>query len=199
MRRRSPAVVAVFAGSLLLAACNDDGRALAPAPTVPVSPLTTPPSTEGTAPAVIGLTLTSTNFVDGDVLDPTFTCDGLDVSPGLLISAPPEGTAELAIAMVDLDADRYVHWVLAGLTPATNQLQQGVVPPGAVAARGETGVAGWVGPCPPEGDPLHTYEFTVYALPAPSGISDETAGADAIARFEQSAIATDTLLAFYGR
>jgi Raf kinase inhibitor-like YbhB/YbcL family protein len=36
-----------------------------------------------------------------------------------------------------------------------------------VQGANDTGELGYVGPCPPEGDPQHTYLFSLYALEAP--------------------------------
>lgn len=189
----------------VVAACNDDGRALAPAPTVPASPLTTAPPTVGPAESSIGgpdvgvqFDLSSPDFADGDVLDPTFTCDGLNVSPELHISGTPVAAAELAIAVIDVDGASGVRWIITGLAPTTTVIPRGVTPPGAVTAQGSNGVIGWDGPCPPPADPLHTYQFTVYALPEPLGLAEGTEGTQALSLLESAAIERDTLVAFYG-
>lgn len=203
--RRHALAVTLLTGALVLAACNDDGRTLAPAPTVPVSPLTVPPDSSvpltpapGGPEVGIGFALTSPDFVDGDVLDPTFTCDGLNVSPSLQISGTPVGAAELALSVVDVDGNGGIRWLVTGLAPTTTSFERGVTPPGAISARTSSGVVGWDGPCPPPSDPLHTYHFTAYALPEPLGVADGTDAADVLALLEDAAIARDTLVVFYG-
>ena len=38
------------------------------------------------------------------------------------------------------------------------------------SGKNSTGHTGWTPPCPPEGDKPHRYEFSLYALPKPSGL-----------------------------
>lgn len=190
---RATLVVASIALALGVAACNDDGRTLAPASSLP--PIT-PPAT-ATTDRVADLTLTSPVFEDGAPLDPDFTCDGLDVPPPLIVSGVPQGTAELAIVMRDLDADGYVHWVVAGIPSVTRRIETGVLPPGAVVAENDAGIAGWSGPCPPPGDPQHRYEFTVYATAEPIGLVADQPADQAVATIEAAAVASDSIVAVY--
>lgn len=186
------------AGLLLLAACNDDGRTLAPAPPVPVERATTTTApTVSTPTAEVGLLLTSPAFTEGGLLDPAFTCDGVDVPPPLEISGIPAGAAELAIVVTDRE-DGAVHWVISGLSPTVTRIESGVVPPNAVTARTDDGVEGWQGPCPPAGDQPHAYEFVVYAAAEPIGLTRGLEGRRAIGVIEEAAIASDVLVAFYG-
>ncbi len=194
----------VLACASLLAACNDDGRTLAPAPEVPIAPETTtsaPPPEAGftTDDPTVGLNLSSPAFEPGSALGVDFTCDGLDIPPPLVIAGTPAGAAELAITMVDRSADGYVHWVISGLSPTTTQIEAGVVPPEAVTARTDGGIDGWEGPCPPAGDPPHEYVFSVYAMAEPIGLATDVDGRDAIALIEQAAISSTLLVGTYAR
>ena len=92
----------VVAGALALTACGDDGRTLTPAPEVPIAPVTTTtaPSPEAgftTDDPAIGLNLSSPAFAGGELLDPDFTCDGLNVPPPLVFAGTPDNAAELAL------------------------------------------------------------------------------------------------------
>lgn len=201
LRRNLPIVLAV--GALALAACNDDGRTLAPAPTVPISPLTTaPPTSEPTvvAPPEVGqpIDISSPDVAEGEVLDATFTCDGLNVSPELTITGTPLAAAELGIVVLDADGDGGIRWAITGIDPTTVVIERGVTPRGAVTAEGSTGIVGWDGPCPPPGDPLRTYHFTVFAVPEPLGLAEGGDAQQALAALESAAIARDTLVVFYG-
>ncbi len=210
--------LAVFAAlatlPMLVAACNDDGRTLDPAPTVPISQATTTtigpttPEVGGNAdsaviePAIIdpaAITLSSPAFADGGLIDSTFTCDGLDVPPPLTIAGVPDGVAELAIVVTDRDADGYVHWVLAGLAPDTRTLEPGLIPTGTVSALTDSGVDGWEGPCPPADDAAHTYDFVVHAMREPIGLAAGLTGRDAIALIEDASDASDLFVATYLR
>ena len=188
-------MTAIAGAALVLAACNDDGRTLAPAPTVPVSQLTT--TTAGPPTSVSGLTLESPAFDEGGFIDPSSTCHGVNVPPTLVISGVPPGTAELAVTVTDVDADGFVHWVLTGLDPGITRLEAGLIPPDAQAARTDSGVESWDGPCPPAGDDPHAYHFAVHALPEPLGLAPGTTGREAIGLIEQAAIESDTLIGFY--
>lgn len=180
--------------ALVLTACNDDGRTLAPAPTVPVSQATTT-----TAPGAVQLTLSSAAFDDGGFLDPAFTCDGVDVSPPLEVTGVPAGTVELALVMVDTTVDRRVHWVLSGIPASVTKIESGLIPPEARSARGDGGVEGWEGPCPPRGDQPHAYEFVVHALAEPSGLAPGVDGRRAVELLEQASVGSDSLVGFYER
>ena len=192
-------LVTIVAGLILLAACNDDGRTLAPAPPVPAQQATTSSAPSASVPAEqLGLVLTSPAFVEGGLLDPAFTCDGVDVPPPLEITGVPAAAAELAIVVTDRDAEGFVHWVIAGLSPTITRIESGVLPPAAVTARSDGGVQGWEGPCPPAGDEPHAYEFVVYATAEPIGLTSDLDGRQAIDIIEGAAIGSDVLVGFYG-
>lgn len=192
-------VLLAVAALLGLSGCNDDGRTLAPAPTVADERPTTSTSTPATAPEPAGLSLTSPAFADGDPLDPTFTCDGVDIPPELVFQGVPPTTAELAIVVTDRDADGYVHWVLTGLDPSLRRLDAGVIPPEAVAAETDGGVVGWQGPCPPPGDGPHTYEFALHALAEPVGLAPGTDGRRAVELVAEASMTSAVLLGTYER
>ena len=107
-------------------------------------------------------------WLDGAPIDARYTCDGLDVAPALSWAVVPEGTVEIAIAMVDdsavSDGQPFVHWAIAGLAPDEIALVEGDVPPTAVQAINFFGDIGYGGPCPPPGDDAHVYRLTAYAL-----------------------------------
>ena len=130
---------------------------------------------------------------DGDVIDPRFTCDGLNVAPALSWSAAPAGTLEIAITMVDLDAPQFTHWVIAGLEPTTIALDEDTVPIGAYEALNGVGDVGYTGPCPPAGT-THDYVVSVHYLGAATGLDDGSSAADLITAIEaaETAIADVT-------
>jgi len=104
-------------------------------------------------------------WAQGEAIDPNYTCDGDDnVSPPLTWSIPPEGTVEIAVSMIDQDADGFIHWVMAGIDPSVTSLEEAEVPEGAIVGRNSIGAAGYYGPCPPEGSGTHRYVFTVHYL-----------------------------------
>jgi len=118
------------------------------------------------------LALTSAAFQEGGDIPGRHTCDGLDLSPPLSWSAPPDGIQSLALICDDPDAPvgTWVHWLLYDLPPDTTALAEGI-PAGEEPAgggrqgRNSWGNVGYGGPCPPPG-PAHRYFFTLYALDA---------------------------------
>jgi Raf kinase inhibitor-like YbhB/YbcL family protein len=189
----------LVAVALLVAGCASDGRTLrAPPPgaSAPAVPRTTTP---GQSTAVAPIALTSTEFEPGGPIPLDYTCDGAGTSPPLAWGAVPEGTSELALTVIDTDANGFVHWVLAGLDPTVQALATGVVPDGAIQAKNGKGTAGWTGPCPPKQAGPHHYVFTLYALTAASGVTTEMNGTEAIAAISKVPGLTATLIGAYTR
>jgi Raf kinase inhibitor-like YbhB/YbcL family protein len=119
------------------------------------------------------LTLTSSAFAHNTPLPLKYTCDGDNISPPLQWSDVPEGTAELVLLFEDADAPggTLVQWVVFGLNPDLEGLDEGKVPAGAVGGKNDYGRIDWAGPCPPIGK-AHRFIFTLLALSAPSGLSE---------------------------
>ncbi len=205
------AIVAAVAGS----ACNDDGRTLRPArpdqtdsvSTLAVAttgdvaaPLTVPP----TLPATVAPTLAPATFTvtapwgEGGAIPTRHTCDGEDVAPALRWGPVPAGTQEIAVAMTDLDAPGYVHWVMAGLDPMATDLVQGEVPEFAVVGVNGMGRTDYSGPCPPAGE-THRYRVTVYLLAQRTELGDGASGTDLLASIEGSAYVTASVTGVYTR
>lgn len=194
--------------SVLLAACASDGRTLreptpgATAPPVPRSSTTTPgqvANPAGTA-STTGFTITSPAFAPGAAIPVVHTCDGNNVSPPLAWGSVPTGTVELALTVVDPDANAsgFIHWAMAGMDPSVQAISEGSVPDGVAQAKNDANTVGWTGPCPPKGPPHH-YIFTLYALTAPSGLTDGVAGSSAITTITQLKSAAATLVGTYQR
>jgi hypothetical protein len=93
----------------------------------------------------------------------------------------PQGTKQLAITVVDPDAQNFVHWAVVGIDPDVTSIEEGAVPRGAVVAQNQFGQSGWAGPQPPAGEP-HTYVFTLYALSGDPGVDATTPGPTAVGR-----------------
>jgi len=74
--------------------------------------------------------LRSGAFVNGGSIPSRYTCDGKDVSPPLEWGDPPEGTRNLALVCVDLDAPGgiSVHWVLYRIPVHARGLPEVVLP-----------------------------------------------------------------------
>jgi len=129
-------------------------------------------------------TVKSNSFKDGDYLgqahilsaDFGFGCAGGNQSPQLSWSGAPEGTKSFAITCFDPDAPTgsgFWHWVVVNIPPGVTELALDAgnakapkLPAGALQTRNDVGTAGYIGPCPPEGDHPHRYLFTVFAVGA---------------------------------
>lgn len=148
------------------------------------------------SPTSVTPQLTS-SFTDNGPLDPRFTCDGENISPALGWTAPPTGTVEVAITMIDLDAPGFVHWALAGIDPLSTALGEGKVPEFAIEGLNGAGKPGYTGPCPPSGE--HRYQFTVHFLAQQTELGDGSLGADLIAAIDGASFAFARLTAIYSR
>lgn len=201
------------AAAVAVTACSHDGRTLRPAgPNQTASIITTPSSTAATAAVKPGSQGGSssvrsgvtggsgmsivTPWADGAAIDTQYTCRGADTSPAISWSGVPTTAKEVAIAFTDLDADDFVHWVIAGLPPAAIGLAANTVPQTAVQANNGFNEASYSGPCPP--DHQHTYLMTLYALGQPSGITTGMDGKTAIARLEATQIASTAISGVFG-
>jgi phosphatidylethanolamine-binding protein (PEBP) family uncharacterized protein len=89
-----------------------------------------------------------------------------------------------------------VHWVVGGIDPSLDALEAGRLPSGTVETLNSFNEAAWSGPAPPAGT-RHTYVFTLYALPEPSGLTAEMSGQDAIDMLAAKATTTAQLLGEY--
>ena len=124
-------------------------------------------------------TLTSSDFTDGGVISPQFTCDKDGQSPPLHWENVPEHVKSYALAATDPDAPGgvYTHWIVYNMPDNTRDLAAGAnTKPdlGIKAAQGvnSAGKAGWTPPCPPSGE--HHYVFRVYALDTEITLSGAT-------------------------
>lgn len=193
-----PAVLALAAG----ACSTQDGRSLPPPrPDQTTTTSTEPPTLDGDSTgqgAVEVFSLLSEAIPGGGEIPAEHTCDGADTSPPLAWASTPPA-AELALIVRDPDADGFVHWLVTGIDPLVQGVAAGGVPEGATEHDNDFDVAGWRGPCPPEGE-AHTYELALYALPEPLPASDPTLTSDAlVAQIEGSASAVAVLTGTYER
>jgi Raf kinase inhibitor-like YbhB/YbcL family protein len=142
-------------------------------------------------------------WLDGGDIDPRYTCDGFDVAPALSWGAVPDGTVEIAIALVDdsavSDGRPFVHWVIGGLDPAEIALVEGDAPPGALQALNFFGDVGYGGPCPPPGDDAHLYRLTAYALNQQLEVADGDLATEFLDTIAMLTIASTDVTGFYRR
>lgn len=106
--------------------------------------------------------LKSPAFQNGKLIPNKYTCDGKNISPGLVILDVPKETKSLALITDDPDAPRgtFLHWTLWGISPKTTEIKEGEAP--GIQGKNDFGKTSYGGPCPPSG--MHRYVFRVYAL-----------------------------------
>jgi Raf kinase inhibitor-like YbhB/YbcL family protein len=125
------------------------------------------------------LTLTSPDIEPGarisdEQVASIMGCPGKNISPALSWSGAPEGTKSFALSVYDPDAPTgsgFWHWVVFDIPVATTSLPKNagdpkanLMPAGAVTVHDDAGIAGYLGPCPPKGDPPHHYNFQIFAV-----------------------------------
>lgn len=110
--------------------------------------------------------VTSSAFAPGSAIPVQYTGEGADRSPPLAWSAPPAGTAELALICDDPDAptpEPWVHWVAYGIPADSRGMAEGASS-GSIQGKNSWGKLGYGGPMPPKGHGVHHYHFQLYAL-----------------------------------
>jgi Raf kinase inhibitor-like YbhB/YbcL family protein len=197
-------VAALVLTGLVASACGTSGRVMRPPPPGATAPTTaTTPTTAGAALNTIAPTaslfvLSSSSFTPGATLPKTYSCDGAGLSPPLEWSNVPAGTVELVLVISDPDAKDFVQWMVAGLKPTSTGIASGAKPAGAVVLANSNGTHAYSPPCPPAGQ-THSYEFTLYPLKVPSGLTADSNTGVAIARLDAEKLFPAVLTADYTR
>ena len=158
---------------------------------IDTAPTTLPASDVDDATPPAGLNV-STPFVDGSTIELRYTCDGSNAAPPISWTGIPEGTQEIAIALVDetdiTNGRPFINWVMTGIDPETAGIDENEVPPGAVQALNFFGDVGYTGPCP---DPAFSSDFTlsVFAIEQQLEFVDGTPAAQMLDLLEPLALA----------
>jgi Raf kinase inhibitor-like YbhB/YbcL family protein len=169
----------------------------------------------GAAARADGFTLTSPDISEGGTIQNeqvfnSFGCTGQNISPRLAWSGAPENTKSYALTIYDPDAPTgsgFWHWVVFNIPAKTTQLAKNAgdvhhnrLPRGATQSRTDYGIAGYGGPCPPQGDKPHHYIITLHALDvAKLPLNKDTTAAVVGFNLHFHTIASATLTGLYGR
>jgi Raf kinase inhibitor-like YbhB/YbcL family protein len=148
--------------------------------------------------------LTSPAFAPGARLPVRFTADGAGVSPPLVWTGVPDGTAALALIVEDPDAPTtapLVHALIWDMPADTAGLPEGAI--GADAA-GETGRnsylrEGWLPPDPPTAHGDHDYVFQLFALSSAPDLGDSPGRGAFVEALAGRVLATGLLIGTYSR
>ena len=143
------------------------------------------------------ITVSSKAFAEGGQIPERFTCDGEESSPPLEWSGEPAKAWALVVDDPDAPGGTFVHWVVLDIAPETTSVEAGEVPAGGVQVANSSGEASYAGPCPPSGE--HRYRFTVYALDAPTGLTESASLEDAVDAIGDHATSRGTMAAVYTR
>ena len=148
-----------------------------------------------------GIELRSSAFSDHDMMPRRYARDGQNVSPPLNWSDIPDDAAELALVCADPDAPSgdFLHWLVTGIDPGVDGVDEGEVPQGGREHPNGFGEVGWGGPLPPAGDPAHRYFFRVFALREPVEMPDPDDSDAVRAAVENLATESGVLVGLYQR
>lgn len=156
------AVAVIGTSAVLLASCSRDGREMSLPTADQTETIAVATSTAEQVVEPAQLTITAP-WIEGEAIDPLFTCEGDRLSPSFTISGLPSGAATWGFTLVDFTADDALHWGVANVSPEITSVEAGVVPFGATQSINRIAKVGYAAPCPKAGE-LHTYILTVYAL-----------------------------------
>jgi Raf kinase inhibitor-like YbhB/YbcL family protein len=141
-------------------------------------------------------TVKSPDFADNNYIQFKFTCDGNNVSPGLILENIPGDTKSLALIMDDTDSPNgeFVHWVMWNMSVTTKIIENKAV---GTVGKNSHGENKYYGPCPPNG--MHTYHFKVYALNSVLELSENAGKAELLKAMEGHILEQATLKGRYSR
>ncbi len=145
------------------------------------------------------LRLTSPDFATGASIPARFTCEGQNISPGLIIAGVPAGAQSLVLIVDDPDAPSgtFTHWLVWNIPPGTKKLPAGESPPGAIQGTNDFGAAGYSGPCPPSG--THRYFFRLSALNSTLHLASGASRKDLDAALGGHIVASAVLMGRYAK
>ncbi|HKC67957.1 MAG TPA: YbhB/YbcL family Raf kinase inhibitor-like protein [Bacteroidia bacterium] len=139
-----------------------------------------------------------------------FGCSGENHSPQLFWKNAPEGTKSFAITMYDPDAPTgsgFWHWIVFDIPANVNELvsnagnvKLNLAPKGVIQSITDYGIKGFGGPCPPEGNGIHQYIITIYALKTDKlGLNENTNPAIVGFNLWNQTLAKASIVAYYKR
>lgn len=118
------------------------------------------------------LKVSSPAFKDNGRIPAKYTCDGININPGLLVEDIPEQAHSLVLIMDDPDAPVGVwdHWIVWNIPANISVIAEDSVP--GVEGLNDFNQHHYGGPCPPSGK--HRYFFKLFALDTKLELSADT-------------------------
>lgn len=143
--------------------------------------------------------LSSSAFEEGGMIPSTFTCDGKNINPHLILNEAPSNTESLALIMDDPDAVNgvFTHWLVWNIPPSTIDIPEGGFVENAIEGTNSGGRQGYTGPCPPNG--AHRYFFNLYALDTTLSLDAAAERDDLEAEMQDHIISQAKLMGIYSR
>lgn len=161
---------------------------------------------------VKNMSLTVQTINDNELINKKYTCDSGDSQfpngqpLGYSFFDVPQSAESLAIIASDPDAPggTFYHGVLWNIPAVAESLPEGMMlPPDVQVGINDSGSSAPFGPCPPEGDGIHHYIFTLYALDLVFKADDlhpeTTTARDLLDAMESHILETATVTGLYER
>lgn len=151
--------------------------------------------------------LESFAFKNGDVLPKKYTCEGEDINPSLQWQQAPKNTQSFVLIVDDPDApatkpDSWVHWIVFNIPSTVMNLDENVAVAtlkGAKQGITNSGKSKFHGACPPFGDGVHHYHFTLYALDTTLDLPEGVSKNELLTAMKNHILAEAVLMATYER
>ena len=151
------------------------------------------------------LSVTSSAFSSGAVLNDQYTQNGADMSPPLTWTKGPPGTVSYVVLAEDSGVNRpepITHWIIYNLPTTVTSLSQEMptsptLENGGVQGKNIAGKMGYIGPKPPAGQ-THPYHFQVFALNTKLNIDPDKADrAAVVSAMKSRVLASGDIVANY--
>ncbi|MFA6989876.1 MAG: YbhB/YbcL family Raf kinase inhibitor-like protein [Candidatus Gastranaerophilaceae bacterium] len=148
--------------------------------------------------------LSSSAFLNNELIPTKYTCDGKDISPHLFIEGIPADAKSLVLICDDPDAPMgtFVHWVMFNIPTNIAEIPEAipamnVLGNGSIQGNSDYKKIGYGGPCPPSG--THRYFFKLYALDTTLNLLPGVSKAQVEKAFDEHVIAKTELIGLYKR
>jgi hypothetical protein len=139
-------------------------------------------------------------FEEDGYIGEDYTCDGYERSPPFFIADAPENTKSFVLIMDDIDSHvkggKKNHWVMWNI-PLINEIEEGIIPYGAIVGVNDFGGNEYVGPCPQVGE--HRFEFKLYAIDQLLNIDENSTKKELLDAIEGKILAQNCVVCKYKR
>lgn len=148
--------------------------------------------------ALYGMYIRSSVFEDNSTIPARYTCEGMNINPGLIWGEVPSQAKSLALIMEDLDVEKgWSHWHVWNIPPQIEGIPENSIPPG-VVGRNSIGRFGYFGPCQQDVTP-HRYAFRLYALDTMLNIGRQASKGQILEAMDGHILDTNEIIGIYQR